>query len=263
MSDGLSIRRAGDALVVAFARPEKKNAITRPMLAALDAAIARARDERGLRALIITGEGGSFSAGLDGELVRELTASMPTPELVRATLGGLQRHFGQLESLPLPVIAAVEGVCLGAGFELALACDLRVGSSASQYGFPEMRLGFLPDLGGTSRLTRQLGTARAKTWLLTGRSFPAARAYEQGILLEVTPPGQALQAALHLAEEITRCAPLALAACKRTVEGVAGAPLARALELEQEAMAELLATDDLREGVAAFAERRAPKWSGR
>jgi enoyl-CoA hydratase/carnithine racemase len=255
--------RRGRTLLVTLNRPEHKNAITAAALDLFDAAIAGAADDGDLRAIVITGAGGTFSSGFDIELLSDLTTAKPRAGRVRLTLAKLQARFDQLNALSIPVVAAIEGACLGAGLELALACDLRVGGSSSTYGFPETRLGFVPDLGGTSRMTKLVGPAHAKEWIITARTYGAQRAHEIGLLHETCPAGQALDHAIRLADELAQRAPLAVAWAKRTIDRAVDLSLADALRMEQDAMTEILVSQDLQEGVASLFERRTPKFTGR
>jgi len=146
--------------------------------------------------------------------------------------------------------------------EVALGCDLRVSSSEARFGFPEAKIGMLPDLGGTSRLPRLVGATIAKEWIFTGRLYPAQRAEELGIVNELAPPGGALERALALAGALTASGPLAIAWAKRVIDRGQSMSLEDSLVLEQHAMTEILPSDDLKEGVAAFLEKRAPKFKG-
>ncbi len=136
-------------------------------------------------------------------------------------------------------------------------------STAAKFGFPEVKIGMLPDLGGTTRLPRILGPTHAKEWILTGRQYSAQRAFELGLLNELTAPGQAQTRALALAKELASCAPLAVAWAKRVIDRGLQMPLRDSLELEQDAMTELLPSADLKEGILAFMEKRAPRFAKR
>ena len=154
----------------------------------------------------------------------------------------------------------MEGHCAGGGFELALACDLRVASSEAKFSFPEVKIGMLPDLGGTSRIARLIGPALAKEWVMTGRQYPAVRALELGLINELVVPGDALLRARRLAEEIAQNGPTAVAWTKRVIDRGLTLSMKGALELEQDAMTELLPGPELKEGVMAFLEKRPAKF---
>jgi enoyl-CoA hydratase len=160
------------------------------------------------------------------------------------------------------VIAAVSGYALGGGCELAMACDIRVAAEDAAFGQPEAELGLMPGAGGTQNLPRLIGAGAAKRLLFTGRRIPATRAYELGLVDELAPPGQALTAALELAQAIARNAPLAVRAIKRAVNLGLQMSLVDGHRLEASLFASLVETEDFREGVTAFLEKRDPKFKG-
>jgi enoyl-CoA hydratase/carnithine racemase len=169
----------------------------------------------------------------------------------------------RLEASRLPLIAAVNGVAFGGGCELALACDLRVCSDSARFGQPEIKLGIIPGWGGTQRLPRLIGLGPAMEMLLTGDPIGAPRALELGLVTRVFPADRLLDEAMALAQAIAERPPLAVAATKRTVhQGLEGS-LDQGLRRESEEFARLFTTDDAREGVAAFLEKRQPTWRGR
>lgn len=260
MPDLITERRA-DLLIVTLNRPEKRNALSWEMLEALEETLRDAADNEALRSLILTGAGqASFSAGMDLALLFSHLSSNPTGEKIRSTQRRLQDLFGRLEELEKPTIAAIEGSCVGGGLELALACDLRVSSSDAKFGFPEAKIGMLPDLGGATRFARLVGPSIAKEWIFTGRLYPTQRALELGLVNESAAPGSALQRAVALAEELSASGPLAIAWAKKVIDGGLGLSLRDSLALEQHAMTEILPSADLKEGVAAFLEKRSPNF---
>src|SRR5262249_11856258 len=209
----LITERRAEVLVVTLNRPEKRNALSWEMLQALEDTLKEAADDEALRALILTGAGEqSFSSGMDLGVLFEHLSSNPSGEKIRRTQRQLQDLFSRLEELEKPTIAAIEGSCAGGGLELALACDLRVSSNAAKLGFPEARIGMIPDLGGTSRLARMVGPGIAKEWVFTGRLYPAQKAFELGIVNELVDPGLAMKKALELANELAASGPLAIGA---------------------------------------------------
>lgn len=250
-------------LIVTFNRPEKRNALSEEMLQILERTLDQAEDDETLRAVILTGAGNkSFSSGIDLGLLFEHLSSNPSGEKIRRKQRQLQQLICRLEELEKPTIAAIEGSCVGGGLEVALGCDLRVSSSEARFGFPEAKIGMLPDLGGTTRLPRLVGATLAKEWIFTGRLYPAQRAEALGIINELAPPGRALERALALAGELTASGPLAIAWAKRVIDRGQAMSLEDSLELEQHAMTEILTSDDLKEGVAAFLEKRTAKFKG-
>jgi enoyl-CoA hydratase/carnithine racemase len=163
----------------------------------------------------------------------------------------------------MPTIAAIEGSALGGGLELALCCDLRVASERANLGLPEVRLAVTPSTGGTQRLPRIVGIARAKELLLTGRVIDAAEAERMGLVNEVVPPGQALARAREIGEEIASRGPLAVREVKALIDGSLGRDLAAGHAAETEASVRIFATDDLLEGARAFLAKREPDYRGR
>lgn len=257
----LIAQRDGDLLVLTMNRPEKRNALSFEMLTLLEQELEKAEDDPTVRAIVVAGAGQkAFSAGMDLGLLFEHLSSNPTGDKIRKLQRELQALFNRFEEIEKPTLAAVEGNCLGGGFELALACDLRVASSEAKFGFPETKIGMLPDLGGTSRIARLIGPALAKEWVMTARQYPAVRALELGLINELVVPGDALLRAKHLANEIAANGPTAVGWAKRVIDRGLGMSLKDSLELEQDAMSEILPGPELKEGVLAFLEKRPPKF---
>jgi enoyl-CoA hydratase len=249
------------ALILTLNRPEKRNALSFSMLEQLEAKLEEAASDDAVLAVIFTGAGDkAFSAGMDLGLLFEHLSSQPSGAQIRRVQRELQELFSSLEHLQKPTIAAIEGVCVGGGFELALACDLRVASSASMFGFPEAKIGMIPDLGGTTRFPRLVGPAIAKEWIFTGKSYPAVRALELGVINELVVPGEALVRAKFIAKEICANGPSAIAWAKKVIDRSLSMSIEDGLELEQHAMSEILPSAELQEGVLAFLEKRSPKF---
>lgn len=252
--------REGELLILTLNRPEKKNALTPAMLEQLDAELARVADDASVRAVIVTGAGEkAFSAGMDVGAIFEVLSSNLSPEQARNLVKRLQSIFARLEDLDRPTIAAIEGACLGAGFELALACDLRVASTEAKFGLPETKVGLIPDLGGSTRLPRIVGPAVAKEWIFTARTYPAVRALEHGLINELAVPGDALVRAKDLAKEIAANAPRAIAWAKRVIDRGVGLSIQQSLELEQDAMSEILPSQELRERVLRMLQAKSER----
>jgi enoyl-CoA hydratase len=241
--------RAGAVAELRLNRPAKLNANNRQMAADIVAALDALGDAR---VLIVSGEGRAFSAGAD---LYERQADPGLPTMLAA--------YDALAAVPTPVIAAIEGYCLGGGLELALCCDLRVAAETAQLGTPEVLRGLLPGGGGTQRLPRLIGPARAKELMLTGRLIDASTAERWGLVNETVPHGRALERARGLADELLMGAPLAQREIKWLVERGSHLPLDEALAVERDRAAYLRTTDDVREGIQAFIDRRAPKFEGR
>jgi enoyl-CoA hydratase/carnithine racemase len=236
----------------------RRNAISRAMLAELGQHLARAAADRTLRCVVVTGAGDkAFCAGAD---LKE-RASMSTQE-VHAFHHGLRDALLAIEAAPQPFVAALNGAALGGGLELALACDLRIASDSAQLGLPEVGLGIIPGGGGTVRLPRLVGVARAKDLILTARRCSAAEALSMGLVTRTAPPPRLLAEAWALAAELARNAPVSLRQAKRAVDGGLHLPLAEALALENRLYQDCLGTEDRKEALRAFAERRTPVFRG-
>ena len=241
-------------------RPEKLNALNTAVLDVLDARIAEAGADRTLRCLILTGAGEkAFIAGADiGELVK-LT---PLDGREHARRG--QALLDRLENLPIPSIAAINGFAYGGGLELALACTLRVASENAKMGLPETSLGILPGYGGTQRLTRLLGKARAAELILTSeKGTTAAEAWRLGLVNRVVPAGQALAAATDLALAIAKNGPIACRFALEAIRRGAEMPLAEGLAYEATLFGLCASTEDMKEGMTAFLEKRPARFTGR
>jgi enoyl-CoA hydratase/carnithine racemase len=264
MSDALVVEHSQGTLQLMLNRPARRNALSVELMEQLESELLRASGDTSVRAVILTGAGGkSFCSGMDLEVLHGHLTGQPGGAQIRKLQRWLQEVFCRLEELEKPTICAVEGACVGGGLELALACDFRVAAEDAFFGFPEVKIGMLPDLGGTTRLARMVGPSVAKEWLMTGRSYSAAQAQALGLVSEVVKQGAALEAARKLGEELAANAPVALAWCKRVVDRGLGMSIRDSLELEQDAMTELLPSADLKEGVEAFLQKRKPKFSGR
>ena len=243
-------------------RPEKLNAINQEMLDQFDVAVATANRTTDIRTVLIRGAGKSFSAGIDPELLTNL-ATMYGPDWktrTRAVTAGVQGVFNRLEQLELPTICLMQGFCLGMALELALACDIRIATNKTVLSLPETRLGLIPDVGGTTRLTRLVGPARAKELIFTGRRFRASLAERWGIVNDVVPPDELLAAGEKMAAEIAKAAPLAVNMAKHVINGLAD--LERGLMLEGWAQSRLFNSEDFEEAMKNFPPKT-PKFKGK
>jgi len=240
-------------------RPAKLNALNRALTGELGSAVAAAGADPAVRALVVTGSGEkAFAAGAD---IAEFVGLSPAEGERMARAG--QAAFDGIAGLSKPVIAAVNGFALGGGCELALACHMRLAATTARFGQPEVKLGLIPGYGGTQRLARLVGPGRALELLCAGGMIDAATAHAWGLVNRVVEPGALHEAAQRLAEEICAVAPLAAARCLQAVRIGADLPLARAEEVEAALFGLCFATDDMREGTAAFMEKRPPRFSGR
>ena len=237
------------------------NLITRSLLDELGEALAMlaATAPGEVRAVVVTGNGDrAFSAGSH---VGEFDAQRGSAGRERLELE--ERVSRQLADLPMPTIAAIEGNALGGGLELALACDLRIASERARLGLPEVRLAVTPGAGGTQRLPRVVGLARAKELVLTGRILDADEAGRIGLVSEVVPAGQARARADEVAQEIAARGPLAVREVKRLLDAAMEVDLETGLAAELDASERIFATDDMLEGASAFFEKREPRYRGR
>jgi enoyl-CoA hydratase len=249
-----------DALaIICLNRPEKLNALSSEMLLALSDAFKQIEGEPGVRAVILTGAGErAFCAGTD---ISELTALDEEGALQTSKRG--QGVCEQIESCKVPVIAAINGLAAGGGFELALACHLRIASRHAQFSLPETKLGVIPGYGGSQRLTREIGRARALELILTSSTLSAEEALRNLLINRIAEPAALLAEAESLANEIAKLAPLAISACLQAVTLGLELTLEEGLALEAKLFAGLFATEDMREGTNAFLEKRTPVFRGR
>jgi len=245
--------------VLTIRREKALNALNRQVLQELDQVLGVLEGRPDLGCLVVTGAGSrAFVAGAD---IAEMALMGPEEALAFARLG--QGVFSRLEALPVPVIAAVQGFALGGGCELALCCDIVLASDRAVFGQPEVKLGVIPGFGGTARLVRRIGYGSAMQWILAGGNVGAEEACRLGLVQRVVP-GEALRSeAMETAREIAARGPLAVRAAKALVRQARERALPEALEAEARAFAELFATEDRREGMAAFLEKRPVRFQGR
>ncbi len=254
-------REEGSTLIVTITRPEAMNALNASVLKALNAVLDRVEGEQGkhLRALVITGSGEkAFVAGAD---IKEFEAM--TPQSARELAHHGQKTFARLETLKVPVIAAVNGFALGGGLELALACDFIYASENAKFGLPECTLGLMPGFGGTVRLPRRVGAAKARELTYTGGMIAASEALSLGLVAKVLAPAELLPAALETAKTIGSRAPIAVAMIKKSIHEGASLTENAASDLEAKLFGELFATQDKTEGVRAFIEKRKAQFTGK
>jgi len=243
--------------LVTLDRREALNALSSGLLAELDAKLAALDADPDCRAIVITGAGErAFAAGAD---VRELSAETPDTLHASDPFAAVDR----VATLATPTIAAVRGFALGGGCELAMACDMLIAGDDAKFGQPEILIGVIPGAGGTQRLARAIGKARAMELVLTGRHIDAAEADRLGLVTRVVPAAETVATALELAATIAAMPPLAVRAAKAAVRAGQDLALADGLRYERDRFEALFATDDQREGMAAFLEKRRATWTGR
>ena len=245
--------------VITLNRPEVRNALSIALIERLLDVLSALSEERDLRALILTGAGEqAFCAGAD---LRERRSLAPEDRSKHTEL--ISSLADAIALFPAPVIAAIHGYALAGGFELALACDLRVASDDAVVGLPEVKIGIFPGAGGLVRLPRLVGISTAKDLIYTGRQIPIDEAFELGLVDRVVATPEVLPTALHLAEMIGANAPLAIRAAKQALRESEGLPERAAHRVVNEHRRALDLTQDYHEGLAAFAERRRPRFEGR
>lgn len=249
-------RAANGVLLLRLNRPERRNALATPLLQDIARALAQAEADDSVRAVILTGNDTVFAAGAD---INELAASgsddpVETPRFLA------WRH---IRAFPKPLIAAVEGWCLGAGAELMLCADIVIAGAAAKIGLPETNLGIIPGAGGTAILPRRIGRALAMKMVLTGEPISAEEALTAGLIAQVAETATALDTALALAQKLATRAPLALQAAKASINDAEYLDETTHLSAERKRFIALLGSTDKAEGIAAFLEKRLPQWIGR
>ena len=255
MTEHLISERRGDVLHLRLNRPERRNALNTALLGDLAAALTAAAGDAGVRSACLSGGGGHFAAGADIDEIAEKGSA-------EGAADPRKDSWAAIRAFPKPLVAGVEGYCLGGGCELMLMADLAVAGQGAEFGLPETNLGLIPGAGGAQRLTALVGRARAMRMVLTGAMIDARTAAEWGMVAGLAE-GDAVEEALALAEKLARRAPLALAAAKRAVIDASEGPLAEGLASERRAFEALLDSADKAEGIAAFREKRKPVFEGR
>lgn len=264
MTDLVLTHQRDHLFEITLNRPEKRNAINHDMLYGLQAALDAAEKAPGVRAVVLRGNGPTFSSGID--VTEFLTFPQRYgdnwPQQMVKISEQLQHILTRFERSHLPVIALLHSHCLGLALELALACDFRFAITGTQLGLPETRLGIIPDVGGTTRLTRLIGPARAKQLILTGRRISAEQALDWQLIDGIAAGETDLLAqADALADEIAQAAPLAVAGAKRVIAALAD--IDRGLQLEAIVQVPLIQSQDFIHGVQAFLTRQPPKWQSK
>ena len=252
MTELILTERHYAVLLIRLNRPDALNALSTPALTALAAELDRAATDDGVRAVVLTGSERAFAAGAD---IREM-ASKTFAEMFVTDPHGVP--FRTITGFPKPIIAAVSGYCLGGGCELAMGCDTIFASETARFGLPETGLGIIPGIGGTQRLPRRVGQALAMDMILTGRQLSATEAQAAGLVARVVPVDALVETALEAARFIAARPALAIRAAKEAVRAADETGLAEGVQLERRLFHALFATEDQKEGMAAFAEKRPP-----
>jgi enoyl-CoA hydratase/carnithine racemase len=246
----------GHVFIVTINRPQVMNALHPPASMEMHAAWERFAADEDLWVGIVSGAGErAFSAGNDLKH-QAMGGDMTMPP---TGFGGLTHRFDLFK----PVIAALNGLALGGGFEIALACDIVVAAETARMGLPEPRVGLAALAGGMHRLPRQIGLKNAMGMMLTGRHIDAREAHRLGLVQEITAPDKVMERALAWAQEICDCAPLSVRATKEVAMRSLGRPLEEAIHMRVDSISEMISSDDFMEGPLAFAQKRKPQWKGR
>ena len=258
MYQSLNYQKEGAVAVIQINRPQKKNSLNTELRHEMEDVLKEIANDRGLRAVVLTGGEEIFCAGAD---ISEIEGTV-SAEAAYQHAREFQILFEQLESLPQPVVAAVSGYALGGGCELALACDFRIASDTARFGLPEIKIGAFPGGGGTQRLPRLIGTAKAKEMILIGDPITAEQALAAGLVMKVTAKAKLMEEANAFAAKLASLPRLALQASKMLINRSQEMDLASGLELEARSFGAIAHTHDLAEGTKAFMEKRKPNFTG-
>jgi enoyl-CoA hydratase len=249
-------RREGRVGVVQFNRPQALNALNRQLMGETMEALEQFDADADIGCMVLTGNERAFAAGAD---IKEMANATPVDMLDNPFID----YWDRLRKISKPVIAAVSGFALGGGCELAMACDMIVASESAKFGQPEINLGVMPGAGGTQRLTLAVGKALAMEMVLNGRFLSAGEAYQFGLVNRVVPVENHLEEAVKLAAEIAGRAPIALRLAKEAVNAIFEMPLQSGLAHERRLFYMLFSTEDQKEGMDAFINKRPAEWQGR
>jgi len=242
--------------VVELYRPDVLNALNRQMVTEIVSALEAYDRNDGVRVIVLTGSGRAFAAGAD---IDEMAGDDP----IKLELLNQFAEWDRLALIKKPMVAAVNGFALGGGFELALSCDLIVAAETAEFGFPEVNIGVMPGAGGTQRLTKLIGKTKALEWLWTGERMSAKEAHALGIVNRVVAPELLLEETMRLARKLAAKPPLSLRLIKEAVNKAVDYPLYEGMQFERKNFYLLFATEDQKEGMAAFIEKREPRFQGR
>ena len=250
------VTKEGPISIVQLNRPKVLNALNFEIMSELVSALEELDREMAIKAIILTGSERSFAAGAD---LAEMSQSTP----VDLVLGRRFELWDRIRKISKPIIAAVSGYCLGGGNELAMNCDLIVASETATFGQPEVNVGIIPGAGGTQRLPRVVGKYKAMEMILTGKSISADEAYRIGLVNHVVPPESLMEEAKKIATEIASKPPISIRSAKEAILRAQDTTLEMGLEFERKAFYMLFATEDGREGMKAFLEKRKPIYKGK
>jgi enoyl-CoA hydratase len=256
MPECILVETQGRVGIITLDRPKALNALNAQLIGELNAALDTFEADPGIGAIVVTGSDRAFAAGAD---IKEMATKTYAEVMAQDFLASWER----LSRCRKPTIAAVAGFALGGGCELAMMCDIIIAADTARFGQPEIRLGVIPGAGGTQRLTRAIGKAKAMDLCLTGRMMDAAEAERSGLVARVVAADRLRAEALEMATTIAGFGPQSVMVCKEAVDRAFETTLAEGVRFERRTFHALFATDDQKEGMAAFVEKRPPVWSGR
>lgn len=261
----LLTEKKGCAFHIVLNRPDKRNAMPFEMLPEICRLVESQLTDPEVRCVIIRGAGKVFSAGVDFNSLASLVGRFMADHAaggasIRADIGQFQHYLNRLEAIELPIICAMHGRVFGMALELALACDIRLMDNQCRWCLPELKFGLVADLGGTARLSRTIGAARAMEALMTGRQYTADQAMQWGLVNALHPEPELIQAAETLADDMAQMAPIAVGATKAIIQRGIDQTLSKQLDMEASLQSILLRSDDFQEGVKALMEGRTPVW---
>jgi enoyl-CoA hydratase len=257
MTDVVLVERPAEGVaLIRINRPEVRNALNMEVRRLLAKHVTEVAEEEAVRCIVITGNEKAFAAGAD---IKEMANAGTIDMLRRGTL----RLWSTIASCPKPVIAAVNGFALGGGCELAMTCDIIIAGESARFGQPEIKIGIIPGGGGTQRLARAAGKYKAMRYVLTGDIFDARTAHDMGLVSELVADAEVEKRAVEMAKQIAELPPLALEQAKEAVLRGMDASLETGLALEAKAIQLLFSSEDQKEGMAAFIEKRKPRFTGR
>ena len=257
----ITLKESKGLLTLTLNRPDRLNALLMESLEEIDAALERAASRKAVRAIIVTGAGRAFCSGLDLSCLK--TFQKETAAGMRRALRKINTTFNAFEQIEKPVVAALNGVAVGAGLEIALACDVRIAAGGVRMGLVETRVGVMPDGGGCVRMARNVGIGRAKEMILTGNLIPADEAHRIGLVNRVVPAKDLGRAARRFAEELLQRGPLGIGLAKRVISRAYAMDVEAGIELEALASGPLYASRDAHEAARARKTRRKPRFQGR
>jgi enoyl-CoA hydratase len=250
------VETKGRVGVIRLNRPQALNALNRALITELSQAIAAYEADENIGCMLITGNEKAFAAGAD---IKE----MADKSFIEAYLGNFAADWDGAARARKPIVAAVAGFALGGGCELAMQCDLIIAADSAKFGQPEIKLGVIPGIGGTQRLTRAIGKAKAMDLVLTGRMMDAAEAESAGLVARVVPAANLMEEAMKVADTIATMSLPSVLAAKEAVNRALESSLAEGLMFERRIFHSLFATEDQKEGMKAFVEKRKPAWKNR